>query len=203
MTPDIVQTGPPTVARTAYRARPRPGPAAAPPAAGTADRADAISALYQAHALGLIRLAHVMLGDAAAAEDVVQEAFCGLYRRWGGLADHGKALQYVRSAVLNRCRSVLRQRLRHGQAGAWPDALTTMSSAPSAETAALDGETARALLAAVQRLPHRQREAVVLRYYLDMPEAEIAAVMDISPGSVRSATSRALGTLGQKLENLR
>ena len=71
-----------------------------------------MTALYQAHALGLIRLAVVMLGDRPAAEDVVQEAFCGLYRRWHSLADTGKALAYVRSSVINGCRTVLRRRLR-------------------------------------------------------------------------------------------
>jgi len=70
----------------------------------------AVTALYQAHALGLIRLAVVMLGDRPAAEDVVQEAFCGLYRRWHALSDTGKALSYVRSSVINGCRSALRKR---------------------------------------------------------------------------------------------
>jgi RNA polymerase sigma-70 factor (sigma-E family) len=167
-----------------------------------ADRNDAITALYQAHALGLTRLAHIMLGDAVAAEDVVQEAFCGLYRRWGGLADRGKALQYVRSSVLNGCRSALRHRLRHGRPGTWREAVAAMKGAPSAEDSALLSEEGRALLSAVQRLPHRQREAIVLRYYLDLPEAEIAAVMGISPGSVRSAISRALPALGHLLENM-
>jgi RNA polymerase sigma-70 factor (sigma-E family) len=182
-------------------ARPlRPGRLAA---GGQVDRDGAITALYQAHALGLTRLAHVMLGDAAAAEDVVQEAFCGLYRHWAGLADHGKAVQYVRSAVLNGCRSALRQRLRRGRPGAWLDTAAAVDGVPSAEATALVGEEGRALLRAVQRLPHRQREAIVLRYYLDLREAEIAAVMGISPGSVRSATSRALTALGRLLENAR
>src|SRR5215831_16431972 len=70
----------------------------------------AVTAIYQAHALGLIRLAHIMLGDRPSAEDVVQEAFCGLYRRWSHLADTGSALQYLRTSVLNGCRSVLRRR---------------------------------------------------------------------------------------------
>ena len=69
-----------------------------------------MTALYQAHALGLIRLAHIMLGDRPSAEDVVQEAFCGLYRRWSQLSDTGSALQYLRTSVLNGCRSVLRRR---------------------------------------------------------------------------------------------
>ena len=68
------------------------------------DAEAAIEALYQAHALGLIRLAYVMLGDRPTAEDVVQEAFCGLYRRWEYLAGPHRALSYVRSAVLNGCR---------------------------------------------------------------------------------------------------
>ena len=77
-----------------------------------------VTALYQGHAVGLIRLAIVMLGDRVAAEDVVQEAFFGLYRHWDGLADPGKALAYLRSAVLNRCRNALRQRSRDRQAAA-------------------------------------------------------------------------------------
>src|SRR5215471_17136491 len=85
-----------------------PGPPGLPVATAEA----AVTALYQAHALGLIRLAHVMLGDRASAEDVVQEAFCGLYRRWFALADAGSAIAYVRSSVLNGCRSVLRRQSR-------------------------------------------------------------------------------------------
>jgi DNA-directed RNA polymerase specialized sigma24 family protein len=92
-----------------------PGEGVGGPAAGTDASADAtsgVTALYRAHALGLVRLAIVMLGDRAAAEDVVQDAFFGLYRHWAGLADPGNALTYVRSAVLNRCRNALRQRGR-------------------------------------------------------------------------------------------
>jgi len=73
-----------------------------------------VTELYRAHALGLIRLAVVMLGDRPAAEDAVQEAFCGLYRRWHSLADPAKALSYARSSVINNCRTALRRRGRHG-----------------------------------------------------------------------------------------
>jgi RNA polymerase sigma-70 factor (sigma-E family) len=167
---------------------------------GAAGRDGAVAALYRAHAVGLVRLAHVMLGDAGAAEDVVQEAFCGLWRRWGSLSDQGKALQYVRSAVINGCRSMLRRRGRDGQAGASPDAVIALADArPGTDDTAAAVEEAQVLMAAVRRLPHRQREAVILRYYLDMPEREIAAVMGISPGSVRSAISRALSRLPQEL----
>ena len=76
-----------------------PGPGGLPVTTAEA----AVTALYQAHALGMIRLAHIMLGDRASAEDVVQEAFCGLYRRWSALADTGSALAYVRSGPGRRC----------------------------------------------------------------------------------------------------
>ena len=159
-----------------------------------ADAARAVTALYEAHAVGLIRLAVVMLGDRAAAEDVVQEAFCGLYRRWGQLADPGKALSYVRAATLNGCRSELRQRIRaQRRGGPAPDA----ADAASAEQAALLGEEHRQVLSALRRLPDRQREALVLRFYLDQTEPEIAESMGISPGTVKSTTSRGLAALGR------
>jgi DNA-directed RNA polymerase specialized sigma24 family protein len=82
-------------------------PASAPDPAEQA--ADAITALYQEHALSLIRMAHLMLGNRAAAEDVVQDAFCGLYRHWDDLASKDRAIGYVRSSVLNGCRTVLRR----------------------------------------------------------------------------------------------
>jgi RNA polymerase sigma-70 factor (sigma-E family) len=154
--------------------------------------AEAVTALYQAHALGLIRLAVVMLGDRAAAEDVVQEAFCGLYRRWHGLSDPGKALSYVRSSVINGCRSVLRRRRRQASLAGDPPG-------ESAEARALAGEEHRQVLTAIRSLPARQREALVLRFYLDLDEEEIAASMRISRGTVKSTTSRALAALGRML----
>jgi RNA polymerase sigma-70 factor (sigma-E family) len=155
-----------------------------------------VTALYQAHALGLIRLAVVMLGDRAAAEDVVQEAFCGLYRRWHTLSDTGKALSYVRSSVINGCRSVLRRRLR--QHGVEPGA----PAGESAEAVALISEEHRQVLTAIRRLPSRQREVLVLRYYLDLDEEQTAASMRISRGTVKSTTSRALTALGRILGEL-
>ena len=157
--------------------------------------AEAVTALYQAHALGLIRLAVVMLGDRPAAEDVVQEAFCGLYRRWHSLADTGKALAYVRSSVINGCRTVLRRRLR--QRGV--DPLTGDQPGESAEAVALISEEHRQVLASIRRLPTRQREVLVLRFYLDLDEEEIAVSMRISRGTVKSTTSRALAALGRIL----
>ena len=164
--------------------------------AGPAEGRQAVSALYEAHAVGLIRLAVVMLGDRPAAEDVVQEAFCGLYRRWDQLADKSKALSYVRSATLNGCRSELRHRIRNERRGSPPPPVT---GAASAEQAALIGEEHHQVLSALRRLPGRQREALVLRFYLDLTEPEIATAMGISHGTVKSTTSRALAALARLL----
>jgi RNA polymerase sigma-70 factor (sigma-E family) len=166
---------------------PSPAPAPVP------GPAEAVTTLYQAHALGLIRLAVVMLGDRAAAEDVVQEAFCGLYRRWHALSDTENAQRYVRSSVINGCRSVLRRRNR---------ALPGLAEDPpgeSAESAALVSEEHQQVLTAIRRLPSRQREALVLRFYLDLDEEQIAASMRISRGTVKSTTSRGLAALGRIL----
>lgn len=167
---------------------------------GRAEARAVVADLYQAHSVGLIRLGVVMLGDRAAAEDVVQEAFCGLYRRWPELADPARALPYVRSAVLNGCRSVRRHQRRRqgrpaGEAGPW-------QTAESAEASALLNEEHREVLAALRRLPARQREALVLRFYLELAESEIAAIMGISPGTVKSTTSRALAALGRLVKDV-
>ena len=153
-----------------------------------------VTALYRAHAVGLIRLAIVMLGDRAAAEDVVQDAFFGLYRHWTKLTDQANALSYVRSAVLNRCRNALRDRGR-------PRRLELAAEAgESAEAAVLVGEEHQRVLTAIRALPDRQREALVLRFYLDMSEEETARAMGISRGTVKSATSRAVAALGRMLK---
>jgi RNA polymerase sigma-70 factor (sigma-E family) len=183
-------------------------PAGAPDPAGTsagtgpaqipaADARTAVTALYQVHAVGLIRLAVIMIGDRQAAEDVVQEAFCGLFRRWAHLADKDKALSYVRAAALNGCRSELRRRIRSERRVTRESAA---ADAESAEYAALVGEEHREVLAALRRLPGRQREALVLRFYLDLSEPEVAAAMGISQGTVKSTTSRALAALGRHLK---
>jgi len=163
-------------------------------APGRADALEGVTALYQAHALGLIRLAVVMLGDRPAAEDVVQEAFTGLYRRWHTLTDPGKALSYVRSSVLNGARSALRRRARQPAAPCDPAA-----GSASAEAAVLLSEEHSEVLEAIRRLPDRQREALVLRFYLDLDEEDIARSMGISRGTVKSTTSRALAALRRTL----
>ena len=167
-----------------------------PPGCDT-DATHNVTALYDAHAVSLIRIALVMLGDRAAAEDVVQDAFFGLYRRWPKLTDPVKALAYVRSAVFNGCRDTLRWQARRDRrdratASSWQDA-------GSAEAVALIREDHRQILAAVRRLPDRQCEALVCRYYLEMSEEETARAMGISRGTVKSTTSRAVAALGRIL----
>jgi RNA polymerase sigma-70 factor (sigma-E family) len=172
--------------------------AAAPPGGEDGAAAEAVvTALYEAHALGLVRLAYVMLGDRAAAEDVVQEAFGGLYRRWDRLADTGRALPYVRSSVLNGCRSALRRRRAQDIKALY------QPPADSAEAAMLTSEERRDVMRALRRLPDRQREVLVLRFYLDEPEAAIAQAMGISQSTVRSTAHRALVALGRLLGETR
>jgi RNA polymerase sigma-70 factor (sigma-E family) len=166
---------------------------------GATDAATGVTALYEAHASGLIRLAVIMLGDRQVAEDVVQDAFFGLYRNWSGLSDPAKALAYVRSSVLNNCRAALRRQIRRERR----DRAAASAVGPafeSAEALVLLGEEHREVLLAVRRLPDRQREALVLRFYFGLSDEETAAAMGISRGTVKSSSSRALASLGRMLK---
>jgi RNA polymerase sigma-70 factor (sigma-E family) len=161
-------------------------------AVGGTDAADAVSVLFREHALGLTRLAFLMLGDRFAAEDVVQEAFCGLYRAWDRLPSHDNVVGYLRVSVVNGCRSAVRRSRRAPR-------LLAVASAASAEADALSGEERRAAVAAMRRLPARQREALILRYFADLSVNEIAQTMGVSSGTVKSATARGLAALGRML----
>jgi RNA polymerase sigma-70 factor (sigma-E family) len=145
--------------------------------------------------MALVKLAVLMTSDQPTAEDVVQDAFLGLYRRWSSLHDADKALGYLRSSVLNGCRSV--HRVRHRRQGITLDRPRPVDSA---EAEAMLGEAHREVLAALRRLPSRQREAVVLRYYLDMTETQAAQAMGVARGTVKSATSRGLAALARMLK---
>jgi RNA polymerase sigma factor (sigma-70 family) len=162
-----------------------------------ADARQQVTALFEAHALGLVKLAKVMLGDQSIAEDVVQDAFVGLYRRWAALRDRDKALGYLRNSVLNGCRTAHRSRTRRDRA------LLLVPGADgivSAEESALVGEANREVLAALRALPARQREAVLLRHYLGLTEEQAAQAMKVARGTVKSATSRGLSTLARILK---
>ncbi len=167
---------------------------------GTSVRADeatvAVGALYQSTAVGLIRLAYVILGDRQAAEDVVQDAFCNLFNRWDRLSHLDGAEYYVRVSVLNACRSVMRRRLVRSRRVLYE------LPAPSVEAAVLGREERAELIRAVDRLPRRQRETLILSYYLDLPDDEIATLMGVGMSSVRSARHRALETLARHLKEM-
>jgi RNA polymerase sigma-70 factor (sigma-E family) len=170
----------------------------APPDPSTPPEArQQVTALYAAHALGLVKLAKIMLGDQAAAEDVVQDAFLGLYRKWPALRDQSLALGYLRASVLNGCRTAHRGRTRRDRALLL---FRKVEDVVSAEESTLVGEANRAVLAALRALPARQREAVVLRYYLDLSEAQAAQAMNVARGTVKSATSRGLASLARMLK---
>ena len=174
--------------------------------------AASVTALYAEHALGLVRLAVVITGDRQAAEDIVQDAFLGLYRRWDRLPDMTAPLAYLRVSVVNGCRTALRRRSR---LRLWPGAVTddgldeatraggwgpAARLAESAEARALLSEQERTVAAALRKLPQRQREALVLRYYLDLSVEQTAQAMGVSPGTVKSATHRALAAVGRTLK---
>jgi RNA polymerase sigma factor (sigma-70 family) len=155
-----------------------------------------VGSLYEAHALELVRLALLLLGDQSSAEDVVQDAFLGLQRGLDRLRDPAKAMPYLRASVVNGCRSVQRSRRRATASPAdWP-----VTAVWSAEAAAIAGEDRRAVLAAVASLPERAREVLAFRYFLDLPDGEIAAALGVSRSTVSSTASRALAALARKLE---
>jgi RNA polymerase sigma-70 factor (sigma-E family) len=171
------------------------------------DAAASVTALYAEHALGLVRLAVVVTGDRGAAEDIVQDAFLGLYRRWDRLPDMTAPLAYLRVSVMNGCRTLLRRRSRLGlRFGGFGGDLDDTDQdghgglAESAEASVLVGEEQRMVAAALWKLPRRQREAVVLRYYLDLSIEEAAQVMGVSSGTVKSATHRGLAAVGRTLK---
>jgi RNA polymerase sigma-70 factor (sigma-E family) len=132
----------------------------------------------------------VLVGDLATAEDVVQDSFIAMHRSWWRLRDTDKALPYLRRSVINRSRSVLRHR---GMA----DRLSPMlgPGLPSSEDSALAVVRRSSVLAALNTLPSRQREVMVLRYCADLSEAQIAAALGISKGAVKSHTARAKDSL--------
>jgi RNA polymerase sigma factor (sigma-70 family) len=159
------------------------------------DADELIAGLYRVHELALVRMALLLVGDRPTAEDVVQDAFVGLYRAAQGLSSPDKMLAYLRVSVVNRCRSVHRaRRTMFGRPGQHEPAVW------SAEAAALAREDSRLTLQAVARLPRRSREVLALRYYLDMTDQEIAAVLRVSRGTVSSTASRALAVLARELK---
>ncbi len=158
-----------------------------------ADRA--LSDLYRAHYRSLVRLAALLLDDVGTSEEVVQDAFVQMHIGWRRLRDPDKALAYLRQIVVNRSRS--RMRRRQVAAKHEPAPMPDMASA---EHYAIDRAERAAVVAALQLLPDRQREAVILRYYGDLSENEIARAMGVTNGAVKSHVHRGLAALTRHLE---
>ena len=168
----------------------------APGAARKGRSADwAVTELYSLHFRALVRLAVLLVRDVPTAEDVVQDSFVAMHDSWQRLRNVESALAYLRHAVLNRSRSVLRHR---AVVEKYPE--KPSPDMPSAEHGALVQLERSAVIATLRKLPGRQREAIVLRYYADFSEAEVAAAMGISCGAVKSHTARAKAALRADLE---
>lgn len=160
-------------------------------------RGQAVDLLFRWHYAELLRLAYCLLGERAAAEDAVQDAFVSLHRHWGRLQDPEAALSYLRTSVVNRCRSRIRDLVRERAPRAWR---ADRVLEPSSEDHAVRGDETDRLAAAVRRLPTRQREVVVCRYYLELTERETATLLEIGIGSVKRHAHRAMQALATHLE---
>jgi len=165
---------------------------------------DALELLYVAHWRRLVRLAVLLVRDVGTAEEIVQDSFIAVHARWNRLKDPDKALAYLRQSVVNRSRSHLRHLSvvrRHAEREGLP------AHESGADHTAYDVERRGTVLDALRGLPRRQREVLALRYYLDLSEAEIADVLGISRGAVKSHASRGAAALravlGPTLEETR
>lgn len=159
------------------------------------DADDALTALYTAHYRRLVRLAALLLDDLSTSEEVVQDAYVKMHAAWRRLRDPQAAEAYLRATVVNLARS----RMRHRQV-VERHAPKPMPNAASAEHGAMEAVERAAVLSALRELPVRQRECLVLRYYEDLSEAQIAEAMGISAGAVKSHASRGLAAVRKALE---
>jgi RNA polymerase sigma-70 factor (sigma-E family) len=136
----------------------------------------------------LLRAAYLLTGNQADAEDLVQAALAKTYQRWGRIKDRAALDGYVRRAMVNTHISWWRRRrLEEYPTDEIPDQVAADSAA--------DTEMRDSLRSAVDRLPQRMRAAVVLRYFEDMTEAEVADALGVSQGTVKSTVSRAMAKL--------
>lgn len=146
---------------------------------------DRFVAFYRDEYLPATRLGYLLTGCRATAEDLVQDAFLRLQPRFDGI-DHPRA--YLRASLVNGARSQHRKR-RRGE--------TAIALLPRRAEGGLQADE---LLDAVARLPYRERAVLVLRYYADLPEAEIAGVLGCRPNTVRTTAARALQKLRKEIE---
>ncbi|MEO5833048.1 MAG: SigE family RNA polymerase sigma factor [Nakamurella sp.] len=165
-------------------------------AAPAPDQPQTIDDIYRTHRMSMVRLAILLVDDISSAEDVVQDAFAGLYRNWDQLRDTQAAIGYLRTAVVNGSRSMLRRR-RTARAYVPPHS----ADARSAESMAMLTAEHQSVISAMGELAPRQREILVLRYYGGLSEAEIAASTGLTAGTVKSTASRAVSKLGDIIRN--
>ena len=158
-----------------------------------------VQGLFRAHWRDLVRLGCLLLDDRPAAEDAVQEAFLSLHRNASRIREPAAALSYLRASVVNRTRSAHRRRYRARRTIVPPE-VTVIAAAD--ESALLSAEH-RPVIDALARLSRRQREVLVLRYYLDLSEQQIAERLGIGAGTVKKAASRGLATLALRVEEVR
>ena len=168
-----------------------------------ADPDVAITELYHAHWHRLVRLAWLLLRNQLVAEDVVQDAFVATHRHWSSIREAGRVVGYLQTAVVNGCRSVQRHQLvvdRQNVRDASAADAPGRGAQGSAETEALGTARRDAMIEALRDLPERQREVLVLRYYSDLSEAQIAQTLDISPGAVKTHAHRGLSALRNTID---
>jgi RNA polymerase sigma factor (sigma-70 family) len=163
----------------------------------SAERDELFDLLFRRHYAALLRLGVVMVGSREAAEDAVQDAFVALHRHWRSLEDPQAAEAYLRSAVLNRCRSWVRRRATEAAPRPLVDAARPVSDP---EDVTVGREAVGSLVAAMRTLASRQREVLACRYVLELSVAETAALLGIGEGSVKTHTHRALQALEQRIE---
>ena len=150
-----------------------------------------LAALYREHARPLVRLAVLLVDDVGIAEEIVQDAFVLVHRKMGHVE---RPVAYLRTTVVNLSRSRLRRRLvalRH-------PGLVERDAPPADDRVGMSDDQ-RAVIAALQCLPRRQREVLVLRYWADLSEDEIATTLGISNGSVKTHAHRGMAALEQEL----
>lgn len=140
--------------------------------AGLPDADRAVTALYLTHYRPLVRAAALLVQDLALAEEIVQDSFVAVHAAWRRLPDADRALSYLHRSVVDRSRAVLRQHIEVERS---------------------------AFISALWTLPPRQREVVVLRYFADLPETQIASATGISAGAVKAHASRAMSSLRTEL----
>jgi RNA polymerase sigma-70 factor (sigma-E family) len=160
------------------------------------ERDRAVEALFDRHYAPMCRLAYVILGDAALAEEIVMEALIKTFSGWGRIRDVNRADSYLRKAVVNLCRSKIRRKTIEARVNA---VAYRRAELRAPEWDPERHETTRVVWEAVRELPDRQRACVVLRYYEDMPEGQIADTLGCSVGTVKSQLSKARTKLERSL----